>query len=36
MLECHQVVFGHHVDQRIIHIVEAFVEICNSGVWFYI
>ena len=31
MLECYQVVFGHHLGPRIIHIGEEFVKICNLG-----
>ena len=36
MMECYQVVFGHQLGPRIIHIGEEFVKICNLGVWFKI
>jgi len=29
LLECYQVVFGHHLDPRIIYIGAKFVEICS-------
>jgi len=36
MMECYQVVFGHQLGPRIIHICEEFVKICNLGFWFKI
>jgi len=31
MMECYQVVFGHLLGPRIIHIGEEIVKICNLG-----
>jgi len=31
MLECYQVIFGHYLGPRIIHIGEEIVKICNLG-----
>jgi len=31
MMEVHQVVFGHQLGPRTIHIGEEIVEICNLG-----
>jgi len=31
MLEVHQVLLGHHLGPRIIHIGEEIVKICNLG-----
>jgi len=35
-LEVHQVLFGHHLGSRIIHIGEEIVKIWNLGFWFKI